>query len=132
MPQRDRPISPHLQVYRWHLTMATSILHRASGVLAGIGGILLVWWLLAVAAGPEAYGAVQAFYDAWYGRIVLFGVSLSVIYHLLNGIRHLFWDAGKGFALDTAFNSGVAVFVGTVVLTLLLWAYGYWAMGGWS
>jgi len=112
--------------------MATSILHRLSGVLAGLGALLLVWWLLAVAAGPEAYAGVQTFYDAWYGRIVLFGVSLSIIYHLLNGIRHLVWDAGKGFDLRVAFNSGVAVLAGALVLTLVLWGYGYWAMGGWS
>jgi len=132
MANRARPLSPHLQVFRWYLTMATSIMHRITGVGAGVGALLLVWWLVAAAAGPDYFSFVQGVFGAWYGRLVLFGVTWSLAFHLCNGIRHLVWDLGAGFELRTAHNSGVFTIVASVVLTLLIWAYGYWSLGVWS
>ena len=97
MANRARPLSPHLQVFRWYLTMATSIMHRITGVGAGVGALLLVWWLVAAAAGPDYFSFVQGVFGAWYGRLVLFGVTWSLAFHLCNGIRHLVWDLGAGF-----------------------------------
>ena len=98
MRSADRPLSPHLQIYRWQLTSVLSILHRASGVTLSAGTILLVWWLIAAASGPEAYEGVQDFLGSWIGLLLLFGWTLSLFYHLCNGIRHLVWDTGH--ALD--------------------------------
>jgi len=130
MSGSERPLSPHLHIYRWEVTMATSILHRASGVFLGLGTLLLAWWLLALASGPQAFGTVHAFLTYWVGRLVLFGFTWALVYHLLNGIRHLFWDAGHGFELPVAARSGITVIVGSILLTLLAWAYGYGLIGG--
>ena len=89
MNSDPRPLSPHLQVYRWQLTSVMSILHRASGVALAAGAILLVWWLGAASDGPEAYAGVQGFLGSWVGRVLLFGWSLALFYHLCNGLRHL-------------------------------------------
>jgi len=91
---------------------------------------LLVWWLVAVAAGEEAFEVVQSFIGAWYGRLLLFGWSFALFYHLCNGIRHLFWDAGKGFDLPTVARSGWAAVIVASVLTLAAWIWGYSSMGG--
>jgi succinate dehydrogenase / fumarate reductase cytochrome b subunit len=127
-----RPLSPHLQVYRWYVSMFTSIVHRVTGLAAGVGALLLVWWLLALAAGPDAFATTQAIFSAWYGRLVLFGITWALFFHLLNGIRHLFWDMGHGFELKTAHNSGVLVIVLSAILTVILWIYGYWSLGAWT
>ena len=119
-----RPLSPHLQVYRPQLTSVLSITHRATGVALAVGTLLLVWWLVAGATGPEAYGTVQGFFRSWIGRLLLLGWTLSLFYHLCNGIRHLFWDAGYGFELRTTYVSGWLVIVATLVLTALSWAWG--------
>ncbi len=89
MRSADRPLSPHLQIYRWQLTSVLSILHRAAGVALTAGAILLVWWLVAAASGPDAYESVADFLGSWLGLLLLFGWSLSLFYHLCNGIRHL-------------------------------------------
>ena len=125
-----RPLSPHLQVYRWTVTMASSIFHRFTGVALGIGTLWLVWWLLAASSGGEAFAAVQAFSGSIIGRLVLLAFTWSLMYHLLNGIRHLAWDAGYGFEVKTATITGWAVFIGATVLTLLVWVLGYAMMGG--
>ncbi len=130
MAQAERPLSPHLQIYRWPVTMATSILHRMTGVALAAGTLLLTWWLLAAASGPAAFADVQAFISHWFGRLVLFGFSWALIYHLCNGIRHLFWDAGIGFELETADRTGWWVIVGSVIVTLIVWAAGYGLLGG--
>jgi succinate dehydrogenase / fumarate reductase cytochrome b subunit len=130
MSNGDRPLSPHLQIYAWQWTMALSILHRASGVGLAIGTLILVWWLLALAGGPDAFGTVQGVISSWFGRLCLFGWTWALFYHLCNGIRHLAWDTGHGFELDTARNSGYLVFAASVVLTVLAWIVGYSAMGG--
>jgi len=129
MANRARPLSPHLQVYRWHLTMFTSIVHRVTGVGAGVGGLLLVWWLMAAAAGPDYFDFVRSIFGAWYGRLVLFGVTWSLAFHLANGIRHLVWDLGAGFDLKTSHTSGVITIIASIVLTLAVWVYAYWSMG---
>lgn len=124
MARPNRPLSPHLQVYRWQWTMALSILHRITGVALGLGSLLLVYWLTAAATGPEAYARAQGFIGSWFGLLLLFGFSLALFYHLANGIRHLFWDTGRGFELKTAYASGLAVIVAAVVLTGFAWVIG--------
>ena len=121
MPHRERPLSPHLQVYRWQLTMVMSILHRVSGVALVIGVFALAWWLLAVAAGGESYVAAADCLASPLGKFILFGFSLALVYHLLNGIRHLLWDAGWGFDIPDVYRSGYAVAVLTVVFTAAIW-----------
>lgn len=125
----ERPLSPHLQVYRWQLHMALSIFHRATGIALSVGTLLLVYWLSAIAAGPESYAAAQALLGSVLGQLVLFGFTFCLFYHLCNGIRHLFWDAGKGFDIPAVYASGRAVLVAAVVLTLAAWAAGL-SLGG--
>jgi succinate dehydrogenase / fumarate reductase cytochrome b subunit len=123
MANRERPLSPHLQVYRWQITMTMSILHRASGLVLVVGAFALAWWLLAVAAGGQAYADAAACLASPLGRLVLFGFSLSLVYHLLNGIRHLLWDSGWGFEIPEVYRSGWTVAGLTVVLTVLIWFF---------
>jgi succinate dehydrogenase / fumarate reductase, cytochrome b subunit len=123
----QRPLSPHLQVYRWQITMLMSILHRASGVVLTLGSFGLAWWLLGVAEGGEAYARVAALLASPVGMLALGGFSLALVYHLLNGIRHLLWDAGWGFEIPELYRSGYTVGVLTVVLTAAIWLF---AMGG--
>jgi succinate dehydrogenase / fumarate reductase cytochrome b subunit len=130
MSSHDRPLSPHLQVYRPQITSVMSILHRLTGIALAVGTLLLVWWLVAAAAGPDAFATVQAVVGSFVGRILLFGWSWALFYHLCNGIRHLFWDAGWGFELTTVYRSGWIVAAASVGLTLLAWIAGYWTMGG--
>jgi succinate dehydrogenase / fumarate reductase, cytochrome b subunit len=124
MTPAQRPLSPHLQIYRWQLTSVMSILHRFSGVALSLGAILLVWWLVAAATGPEAYEYVQAFLGSWLGRVLLFGWSVSLFYHLCNGIRHLWWDTARGMELRSVYAGGWAVLAMTLVLTVIAWAAG--------
>jgi len=124
MKSADRPLSPHLQIYRWQLTMVLSISHRATGLLLGAGGILLVWWLVAAASGPEPYDAVEDFLGSWLGFLLLFGWTLSLFYHLCNGIRHLVWDTGHGLELKSTYIGGWLVVGGTAALTLIAWIAG--------
>jgi succinate dehydrogenase / fumarate reductase cytochrome b subunit len=121
MAQSARPLSPHLQIYKWHLTMALSIGHRVTGIGLALGLVLLVWWLVALASGPEAFGTVQAVMASWIGGLVLFGYTFAVLYHLANGIRHLAWDLGYGFDLGVAAGSGIAVLGFAGAATILTW-----------
>lgn len=129
MSRGNRPLSPHLQVYRPQLTSVLSILFRIMGVATSIGSIVLIWWLVAAASGPEYFEFVQSFLGSWFGRLMLFGWTLALVFHLCNGIRHLYWDAGKGLELETAYASGKAVMIFTVLITLGLWVLAY-ALGG--
>ena len=122
---RSRPLSPHLQVYRLPLLALMSISHRATGVLLVAGSLVLVYWLAAVASGPEAFASAQALLGSLPGRALLLLVTFSLFYHLGNGIRHLFWDAGVGFELRTARASGMLVIVAAIVLTVVAWSLGY-------
>ena len=122
---RTRPLSPHLQVYRLPLSALLSISHRATGVVLAAGSLVLVYWLAALASGPEAFADAQALLGSIPGRVLLLILTFSLFYHLGNGIRHLFWDAGLGFELRTAHASGVVVVAAAIVLTLTAWALGY-------
>ena len=124
MRSDPRPLSPHLQVYRWQLTSVLSILHRATGVALSVGTILLVWWLVAAAAGPGPHADAQRFLGSWLGLLLLFGWSAALFYHLCNGIRHLWWDTGRGLDFSAVYASGWAVVVAAAVLTVLAWGFG--------
>ena len=124
MRSADRPLSPHLQIYRWQLTSVLSILHRATGVVLSAGAILLVWWLVAAASGPEAYEGVEDFLGSWIGLLLLFGWSVALFYHLCNGIRHLVWDTGHALDLKSTYVGGWTVVAATAVLSLAAWVAG--------
>jgi succinate dehydrogenase / fumarate reductase cytochrome b subunit len=124
MTPAARPLSPHLQVYRWQLTSVLSILHRATGIALSLGTILLVLWLVAAASGATPYAHVQDFIGSWIGLVLLFGWTVSLFYHLCNGIRHLWWDTGQGLELPAVYASGWAVLAATVVLTVFAWVFG--------
>ncbi|MBX3456120.1 succinate dehydrogenase, cytochrome b556 subunit [Ferrovibrio sp.] len=125
MANTDRPLSPHLQIYRWPLTMASSILHRATGVGLAAGTLLLAWWLVAAAAGPQYFALVQGLLGSWLGRLIMLGFSWALFYHLCNGIRHLAWDLGHGFEKATAKTASILVISASVILTLLAWVLAY-------
>lgn len=124
MSTSERPLSPHLQVYRPQYTSVLSILHRITGVFLTLGTLLLVWWLAAAASGPDAFETVQWFMGSFLGYLLLFGWSAALFYHLCNGIRHLVWDAGYGFELDSAYRSGIGVLIATAILTAVTWIAG--------
>jgi succinate dehydrogenase / fumarate reductase cytochrome b subunit len=124
MRSADRPLSPHLQIYRWQLTSVLSILHRASGVALGGGTVLLVWWLVAAASGPEAYEGVEDFLGSWIGLLLLLGWTAALFYHLCNGIRHLVWDTGHALDLKSTYVGGWTVVAATAVLTVVAWIAG--------
>jgi succinate dehydrogenase / fumarate reductase cytochrome b subunit len=118
-----RPLSPHVQVWRWHITMFCSIATRATGIALYVGFLILAGWAMALAAGPDAYLAYTGLLGSWPGKLVLFGLAVSVLYHLAAGVRHLFWDAGKGFELKTADATAWGAlafgFVGAVVVFVI-------------
>ncbi len=126
MAADNRPVSPHLGVYRWQITMTMSILHRATGVALAVGTLALVYWLVAAGMGPESYAQAQWVFGTWLGQFLLWGWTFSLFYHLCNGIRHLAWDAGWGFQIKTVYITGYAVWVVAAALTAAaLWmAYG--------
>ena len=119
-----RPLSPHLQVYRWPISMAMSILHRITGVGLGLGTLLLTWWLVAAAVSDDAFAGVQWFLATPVGMLVLFGWTLALAFHFFSGIRHLVWDSGHGFDPPWYDRSAWAVLIATVAATLLLWVVG--------
>jgi succinate dehydrogenase / fumarate reductase cytochrome b subunit len=119
-----RPMSPHLQIYRWPISMALSILHRASGVALGIGTLMLACWLVSAATSPDAFGAVQGFLASPIGLLLLFGWSAALIFHFFAGIRHLVWDAGYGFDAPQYNNTGWAVVIATAATTVAVWVIG--------
>ena len=121
MAADNRPLSPHLQIYRPQITSVLSILHRISGVVMSLGLLLLAYWLAAAASGPESYETAIALLGSVAGRLLLFGWTLAFFYHFLNGIRHLEWDTGRGFELPQVVRSGWLVVVLSLVLTLLMW-----------
>ncbi|MGI8839996.1 MAG: succinate dehydrogenase, cytochrome b556 subunit [Caulobacteraceae bacterium] len=119
---RPRPLSPHLQVWRWHVTMAASILHRATGLALYAGALILAGWALALASGAASYDAYMDLLGSLPGRIVLFGVTVSVFFHMANGVRHLFWDAGAGFEPRTADLTAWIALVFGLVAAGFVWA----------
>jgi succinate dehydrogenase / fumarate reductase, cytochrome b subunit len=119
--ERSRPQSPNIQIYRPQLTSVLSIANRISGVVSSIAAVGLVVWLIAAAAGPQAYAAVQGVLASTIGQTVLFGATFAFFLHLCGGIRHLAWDAGYGFELRAIYASGWAVVAASVVLTAAAW-----------
>ncbi len=119
----SRPLSPHIWSWKWHITMLTSILHRVTGVGLYIGSFLLVGWLLALAMGEEAYNGYSAFVGSPLGLLILFGFTLAAMYHLANGLRHLFWDAGTGYKPEVANTTGMLTIAFAIVATIGIWAY---------
>jgi len=126
----NRPLSPHLQIYRKQLTSVLSITHRMTGILLSIGTLVLLYWLCAAASGPEAYAAAQSVLDMFIVKLALFGWTWAFFYHLCNGLRHLAWDAGYGFDIPKAYASGYTVLATSIIVTLLVWAYVVAAPGG--
>ncbi|HVJ54418.1 MAG TPA: succinate dehydrogenase, cytochrome b556 subunit [Aliidongia sp.] len=128
MPSVNRPLSPHLQVYRPQLTSILSISHRLMGLALSVGTVFLVWQLVAAASGPAEYATFQGLAGSWLGLLLLVGWSFALFYHLANGIRHLVWDAGYGFDLATTYRSGQIVVVAAIALTVIAWivALGIW------
>ena len=125
-----RPLSPHLQIYRPMLTMMMSIAHRISGAANAIGFLLLAWWLVAIASGPEAYATVSGFFTSLPGQVLLFLFSWALIHHMLGGIRHLIWDTGRALDKTSIEVFAWATIVGSTLLTALLWVAGYSLKGG--
>jgi succinate dehydrogenase cytochrome b subunit len=121
MTDRNRPLSPDLQIYRPQLTSVLSISHRLTGVMLSVGSTLLVYWLIAVAAGPPTYVTLHGFLGSWLGLALLFCWTYALFFHLCNGIRHLFWDAGYGFELRTIYASGWTIVAVSTMLTLAAW-----------
>src|SRR5579871_6009078 len=117
MTADKRPLSPHLGVYRWQITMTMSILHRATGVALAVGSLALIYWLVAAAMGPDAYADAQALFATGLGQFLLWGWTFSLFYHLCNGIRHLAWDAGWGFEIKTVYITGYSVWAAAALLT---------------
>ncbi len=117
----DNPLSPHLQVYRPQLTSVLSITHRGTGVFLSLGTIVMLYWLVSASLGPDAYASMQQCLSSMPIQIVLAGWVFAFYFHLLNGVRHLFWDSGRGFELSTAYKSGYAVMAGALLMSALTW-----------
>jgi len=128
-PPAERPLSPHLQIYRPTLTMVMSILHRITGIGLYFGTLLLAWWLNS-AQGPNGYGKFEAFAGSWIGRLILFGYTWALIHHMLGGIRHLIWDTGRGFGPHEREWLAAANLIGSIAITVILWIVGLLAVGG--
>ena len=125
-----RPLSPHLQIYRPMLTMMMSIVHRITGAALYVGTLLLAWWLIAAASGPNAYAVFQSVASSVIGRVVLFGYTWALIHHMLGGIRHLIWDTGRGFGPSEREWLAAANLIGSIAITLILWIFVLLTMGG--
>src|SRR5690242_18488117 len=119
-PLSPRPLSPHLGVYKFMYTMSLSILHRITGVAAAVGFLAFVWWLMALATGPDAYARAMACLGSPFAKLLLVGFTFSFVYHFCNGIRHLVWDTGRGLERAQARRSGAVVIVAALVLTALV------------
>jgi succinate dehydrogenase / fumarate reductase cytochrome b subunit len=127
---RERPVSPHLvtgglgspPLWRWHITMWTSILNRATGVALYVGVLIADAWAIALAQGPDAYAEFKGLLGSWPGKVVMFGLTVCVFFHLACGVRHIVWDTGRGLDLKSANASSVAVFAFAVAATIAIWA----------
>jgi|TARA_B110000971_G_scaffold68920_1_gene70638 succinate dehydrogenase / fumarate reductase cytochrome b subunit len=122
---RPRPLSPHLQIYKPQITSILSILHRMTGVFLSIGSLIIVLWIVSLSLGAESYSYFVSIANHWFGHLVLMGFSFALYYHLSNGIRHLFWDAGFGFELKSVYISGSLVVVSAFIMTILTWSFVY-------
>ncbi len=125
----ERPLSPHLQIYTPLVNMVMSILHRMTGAALYLGTVLLAWWLVAIASGPEAFATVSSFFSSWLGRIVLFGYTWALIHHAVGGIRHFIWDLGRGYELETVDRLSWGTIGTSVLVTMFVW-YAALSAGG--
>lgn len=130
MVAANRPLSPHVQVYRPQITSVLSILHRATGVFLTFGTLFLTWWLTAAAYGAEEFDSAQSFLGSWFGHLLLWGFTFSLFYHFANGIRHLLWDFGWGFELPQLKLTGMITVGAAVALTLMTLIAAYASAGG--
>jgi len=121
MSSSNRPLSPHLDVYKLPLSAVISIVHRGTGAFLTMGTLVLVWWLMALAGGEEAFMSAQSFMGSFFGRLILFGWSFALFFHLCNGVRHLIWDVGYGFEKDTVEKSSLMVLGAAGFLTFFIW-----------
>jgi succinate dehydrogenase / fumarate reductase cytochrome b subunit len=133
-PQRTtastRPLSPHLTIYRWPVTMATSITHRLTGVGLSLGAIILAWWLVSISNGPEGWQSFHAVSDTPIGMLVVFGLTWSLVYHFINGIRHLAWDLGYGFEKTLAERNSMMIFAASILIAVAIFALAWTGHGG--
>lgn len=123
MAHSDRPLSPHLGIYRWEISNALSILHRMTGVMLSAGALVLVAWLISVVAGKDFYACLNVWISSLPGRLMLFGLTFCFFYHLGNGVRHLFWDVGRGFEKQRARATGWMVVTFAILMTLGFWGF---------
>ena len=121
MSNTERPLSPHISIYRWPITMVLSILHRATGIAMSLGFVVFVVWLFDAASGPDAYAVFAAAMDSIVGKVLLIGWSLAFFYHLSNGVRHLYWDTGRGLEKGQATASSWWVLIIAAALTAVFW-----------
>lgn len=122
MSTTGRPLSPHIGIYKPQITSVLSILHRATGMFLCLGAVVFAWWVIALSLGPEPFAVVRGALGSWLGRLLLFALTFSFFFHLCNGVRHLFWDAGLGFELRTVQASGKAVVAASAALTVVAFA----------
>ncbi len=119
MESVERPLSPHLQVYKPQLTSILSITHRGTGVFLSLGALLLTFWLVGLATGEQVFSNLQQHGSSWYGKIILIGFIFSLYFHLASGVRHLFWDTGMGLELSTTYKTGYATIAFSIILTVI-------------
>jgi len=121
MTDNQNPLSPHLQIYRWHISSLLSITHRISGVINLVALILIFFWLIALILGEDSYESFLLMFNSFFGKFILIGFVWSMCFHILSGIRHLVWDLGYGFEIKTANISGIIVIISSLVLTIIFW-----------
>lgn len=127
---RQRPVSPHLFIYKPIPTMVMSIVHRITGGALYFGTLLVAWWVVAAATSERQFEIVNAVYGSWIGRLVLFGYTWALLHHMLGGIRHLVWDTGAGLGKETSTRIAIALPIASIALTIIVWIAGYMARGG--
>ena len=123
MNDSNNPLSPHLQIYRWHISSLLSITHRIAGVINLLALIFIFFWLIALSLGESNYESFLLIINSFFGKFILIGFTWSMSFHLLSGIRHLFWDLGYGYEIKTANISGIIVIISSLVLTVIIWLF---------
>ena len=124
MNDSKNPLSPHIQIYRWHISSLLSITHRISGVVNLLALILIFFWMIALSLGENNYESFLLIINSFFGKFILIGFTWSMIFHLLSGARHLVWDLGYGFKFKTANISGIIVIISSLILTIIFWLFG--------
>tara|TARA_B100001250_G_scaffold264086_1_gene227663 strand:+ start:263 stop:649 length:387 start_codon:yes stop_codon:yes gene_type:complete len=124
MNDSKNPLSPHLQIYRWHISSLLSITHRISGIVNLLALILIFFWMIALSLGENNYESFLLIINSFFGKFILIGFTWSMIFHLLSGARHLVWDLGYGFEIKTANISGIIVIISSLILTIIFWLFG--------